>query len=759
MKALFEIDEWKIIENNFDSDKQEAAESIFSIGNGAFGQRANFEERYSGRSLQGSYIGGVYYPDKTKVGWWKNGYPEYFAKVLNSCNWIGIDVEVNDQQLDLANCQVDSFYRELDMFRGTLSRKFVCSFKDGKQIEVESIRFCSMDDDEIGAISYSVTPINFSGQIKFTPYLDFNVRNTDSNHNEMFWNEGTKKVADNQGIISANTKITNFQAAVAMRYSFVKNGCEIDIKPNKIEKDFYVGNCFEINLEKGIKYTLLKYVSILSNLNRSELSLSDLAISKVNDAKKIGYKKLLLSHENAWQKIWQSADVVIQGDPKAQQAIRFNIFQLYQTYTGKNSKLNIGPKGFTGEKYGGATYWDTEAYCLPFYLKTSDSKVARQLLFYRYQQLDKAIENAEKLGFSNGAALYPMVTMNGEECHNEWEITFEEIHRNGAIAYAIYNYVRHTDDTLYLESYGREVLVAIARFWSQRVNWSTQKNKYVILGVTGPNEYENNVNNNWYTNYIARWCLSYALEVDTQILDNSKSLLRKGEKETWKKIISNIYLPKIKGTNIFLQNDNFLDKELIPSADLQEHELPLNQHWSWDRILRSVFIKQADVLQGLYFFESDFDLNTIKENINFYEPFTVHESSLSPCVHSILFSLIKDEGKAYEMYLRTARLDLDDYNNEVKEGLHITSMAGTWLSIVEGFAGVRVTRNGLIINPILPKKWKSYSFNIMYKNQRVFFKIHKKGVLITNNGNKELVVYLNKKQQIVPSNNQKEILC
>ena len=208
-----------------------------------------------------------------------------------------------------------------------------------------------------------------------------------------------------------------------------------------------------------------------------------------------------------------------------------------------------------------------------------------------------------------------------------------------------------------------------------------------------------------------------------------------------------------------MQNDNFLDKELIPSSDLQEHELPLNQHWSWDRILRSVYIKQADVLQGLYFFESDFDLSTIKENINYYEPFTVHESSLSPCIHSILFSLIKDEEKAYEMYLRTARLDLDDYNNEVKEGLHITSMAGTWLSIVEGFAGLRVTRNGLILNPILPKKWKFYSFNIVYKNQRVYFKIHKKAILITNDGNKELVIYLNKKKQIVPSNNQKEILC
>ena len=759
MKALFDLNEWKIIEHNFDSSKQEAAESIFSIGNGAFGQRANFEEKYSGKSLKGSYVGGIYYPDKTKVGWWKNGYPKYFAKVLNSCNWIGINIEVNEQQLDLAICQVDSFYRELDMYRGILTRKFVCSFNDGKKIEVESVRFCSMHDDEIGAISYSITPVNFSGQVKFTPYLDFNVRNKDSNHNEMFWEERVKKAYDNKGVVCASTKITNFQVAVAMHYSFQKNHDEVNIKADKIEKELYVSNCFEINLEKGSKYTLFKYVSILSNLSDSELSLTDLAILKVNEAKKYGFKKLLCNHEQSWQKIWENADVIIEGDLKAQQAIRFNIFQLYQTYTGKNPNLNIGPKGFTGEKYGGATYWDTEAYCLPFYLKTAPRKVARQLLLYRYQQLDKAIENAEKLGFSGGAALYPMVTMNGEECHNEWEITFEEIHRNGAIAYAIYNYVKHTNDIPFLKEYGREVLIAIARFWSQRVNWSEQKNKFVILGVTGPNEYENNVNNNWYTNYIAKWCLSYALEVDTKILINCKSLLRKGEKQKWQKIISNIYLPKIEGTNIFLQNDNFLDKELIPAASLPEIELPLNQHWSWDRILRSVYIKQADVLQGLYFFESDFDLNTISENVNYYEPFTVHESSLSPCVHSILFSLIKDEKKAYEMYLRTARLDLDDYNNEVSEGLHITSMAGTWLSIVEGFAGVRVKYNELRLNPILPKNWKSYSFNIVHNNQRVYFKVHKKGVSIANNGNDDLVIYLNKKRQLIPSNNQKEILC
>ena len=201
---------------------------------------------------------------------------------------------------------------------------------------------------------------------------------------------------------------------------------------------------------------------------------------------------MLAEHVAAWAKKWEHGDISIDGDVAAQQGIRFNIFQLHQTYTGDDDRLNIGPKGFTGEKYGGCTYWDTEAYCLPFYMVTAGKDVARQLLLYRYKQLGKAIENAAKLGFNHGAALYPMVTMNGEECHNEWEITFEEIHRNGAIAYAIYNYVRYTGDQQYINDYGLDVLLAISRFWSQRVTFSETRQQYVMLGVTGPNEYENN---------------------------------------------------------------------------------------------------------------------------------------------------------------------------------------------------------------------------------------------------------------------------
>jgi maltose phosphorylase len=320
-----------------------------------------------------------------------------------------------------------------------------------------------------------------------------------------------------------------------------------------------------------------------------------------------------------------------------------------------------------------------------------------------------------------------MVTMNGEECHNEWEITFEEIHRNGAIAFAIYEYIRYTGDEKYLTEFGLEVLIGISRFWAQRITFSEAKKQYVMLGVTGPNEYENNVNNNWYTSYIACWTMEYTQKALDFVRkdDHSKfSALMANlnfnefqETARWAEIRGNMYLGEDKQLGIFLQQDGFLDKEIIPVRNLRPQDRPLNQKWSWDRILRSCYIKQADVLQGLYLFDDRFDNETIKRNFDFYEPLTVHESSLSPCVHVILASKIGYKEKAYEMYLRTSRLDLDDYNNDTEDGCHITSMAGTWMSVVKGFGGMRVKEGVLHFSPYIPDHWESYSFRIDFRGR------------------------------------------
>lgn len=745
-------DNWSIIEEGFDPANVESSESLFSIGNGTMGQRANFEETYSGHTFRGSYIGGVYYPDKTKVGWWKNGYPEYFAKVLNAPNWIGIHVEINGENLDLAKCKdVRNFRRELNMQQGWYLRTFNAVLQNGLEIRVSAKRFLSLNLDEAGVIKYDVTPISGDATIVFKPYVDAGVHNMDANWEEKFWEPLGVDQDDSSAFVTARTFKTHFTATTFMHNSVWKNGEKQHSAVEKIEKtiDKIVHN-YTVSVSAGQMVTLEKIGGYTASLNHTDT---------VEGAKKViakasakGFDSMLAEQIAAWAKVWEMSDITIDGDVKAQQAIRFNIFQLNQTYSGKDSRLNIGPKGFTGEKYGGSTYWDTEAYCIPFYMATKDQGVARNLLTYRYNQLDKAIENAAKLGFTNGAALYPMVTMNGEECHNEWEITFEEIHRNGAIAFAIFNYHRFTGDYSYIPEKGLEVLIGIARFWHQRATWSTAKNRFVILGVTGPNEYENNVNNNWYTNYLAQWCINYAAEqiekVASEYADDYARIMAKTKLDNveigkWKTVADKMYFPYDEERDIFLQQDGFLDKELVKVVDLDKSQRPINQKWSWDRILRSAYIKQADVLQGFYFFEDHFTTEQLERHFDFYEPFTVHESSLSPCVHSIQAAVLNKMDMAYTFYLRTSRLDLDDYNKEVKEGLHITSMAGTWMSIVEGFGGMRVKDDALHFSPRIPQQWKGYSFKINFRNQILKVSVASGKTEFSLEGGDELTVYVN----------------
>ncbi len=721
MNSYYKKDEWLIIEEGFDPEKNRDSESIFSLGNGYMGQRANFEEKYSGDSLRGSYVAGVYYPDKTRVGWWKNGYPEYFAKVLNAPNWIGIDVSVDGKAIDLAKANIVSFSRILNMKEGYLERSFKIIVNPNQTLEITSRRFLSMAEPDLGLIRYSVKSLDFTGSIDFKVYIDADVRNEDTNYGKKFWKEVSREINEDSGVLTARTIKTDFHVATGMCFILESDGKAVPVKTAVTDLKKFIAYSFTSKIRKGEEQILYKYVSVLSSLNVPEGDLIENVRRRLSAAREKGYDKLFNEHVKEWARIWESSDVKITGDLSAQQAVRFSIFHLNQTYTGKDKRLNIGPKGFTGEKYGGSTYWDTEAFVLPFFLKTADREVGRNLLLYRYRHLEKSIANAEKLGFKNGAALYPMVTMNGEECHNEWEITFEEIHRNGAIAYAIYNYAMHYCDKEYMADFGLEVLIALSRFWSQRTTFSENLKKYVILGVTGPNEYENNVNNNWYTNLLAVWTLSYTLknieDLEKEAPEKLMTLLSKTEfkydEETsrWKELIKDMHFPFDDKRNIFLQQDGFLDKELVPASTIPADERPINQHWSWDRILRSCFIKQADVIQGIYFFEDKFDTDTIKRNFDFYEPITVHESSLSACIHSIVASRTGKVEKAYELYLRTARLDLDDYNREVADGLHITSMAGTWLAIVEGFGGMRVRDCIVNLNPRIPANWKSYSFH------------------------------------------------
>ena len=711
IKRIMAIDPWQIKSDTLEIEDRRLQESLTAIGNGYMGMRGNFAETYSGDMHQGFYLAGVWYPDKTRVGWWKNGYPEYFGKAINALNIAKIKLVIDGAEVDLATESISDFNISLDMAKGTLSYTYVV-----RGVKVSAERFFSADILELAVFAFMFETVDGQDhKIQIDAIIDADVKNEDANYDEQFWNILDKGQTNNGSYIATQTIENPFgvdQFTVVASQTFAGNFEAVG--QTSAEKTIF--NSFEQTVTVGDVLTFEKRVVVTTSRDYADLAevkAGNQAIVE-KSVQTQDYNSLYQAQVAAWGKRWDIADVVIEGSDEAQQGIRFNLFQLFSTYYGEDERLNIGPKGFTGEKYGGATYWDTEAYAVPLYLSLADEKVTKNLLKYRRQQLPQAQHNARQQGLKG--ALYPMVTFTGVECHNEWEITFEEIHRNGAIPYAIYNYTNYTGDETYLAHEGLDVLVEVARFWADRVHYSARNDKYMIHGVTGPNEYENNINNNWYTNTLAAWVLSYTSE---SLAKHSRADLNVTAEELakWSEIVDKMYYPYDEKEGVFVQHDGFMDKDLRPVSALDATDLPLNQNWSWDKILRSPFIKQADVLQGIYFFGNQFSLEEKRRNFDFYEPMTVHESSLSPSIHAILAAELGKEAKAVEMYGRTARLDLDNYNNDTEDGLHITSMTGSWLAIVQGFAQMNTWDGKLSFAPFLPSDWTGYTFHINYRGR------------------------------------------
>lgn len=736
-KRLFEVDEWRIVTHELPKKDMRLLESLTSIGNGFMGMRGNFEENYSGDTHRGSYIAGVWFPDKTRVGWWKNGYPEYFGKVINSIDYIGVSIFINGEQVDLNIQDHRDLEIVLDMRNGILTRQYIINV-GGTEIKLKVERFLSIVQPNIAAIRVTAEALSDDAKLRFEPYLNGQVVNEDSNYDEMFWDSLPETIACAFPYIKVQTKenefgVERFQVAAMMANSI--NGVAVQKQTADRDADgFQVTQAIEAELVTGCPVILDKLVAVVNDRHIADLEADIVPAARdiLEAAVKKGFDSLKDEHRAAWWHRWDLADVQITGDIEAQQGIRFNIFQLFSTYYGEDATLNIGPKGFTGEKYGGATYWDTEAFIMPMYLSVAEPRVTRQLLTYRWNQLAEAYYNARQLGLDG--ALFPMVTFNGIECHNEWEITFEEIHRNGAMAWAIWNYTNYNNDQSYLFNQGIEVLISISRFWADRVHWSEHRQQYEIHGVTGPNEYENNVNNNYHTNNMARWTLRFTLATLNNLDEMGKSTdhvsVSQQERARWLEIANQLFINYNEDTKIFMQHDGFMNKNLVPVTELDPANLPLNQKWSWDRILRSPYIKQADVLQSIYMLNHEYTDMQVKANFDFYEAFTVHESSLSASIHSVLAAQIGDFDKAYALYKRTARLDLDNYNNDTEDGLHITSMSGAWLAIVHGFAGMRVHHNQLQFKPFLPGGWNNYEFTVLYRSRQIRVSIHSRQICL-----------------------------
>lgn len=721
---LLTTEPWVLREIGFHPEQHRLLESLFSLGNGYMGHRGSFEEHYSGDARRSGFLAGVHTYGPTPRSVWKTGYPDQQAYLAQAPTWIGLDIELDGESLDLALCQVLQFERTLDFQHGILSRICTVELPSGRQVQLSTQRFCSLVTPQVGAVQVRLTPLNFSGTINVSTTLNANISPLETTWGSAPWAEISNKIRRTQAYLTLETKSSTRTLAAGMKFSIWQGGQPLEYNSFRIQREREAGLSVDLRCQRGQELVFEKMAAFA----HSDAEPVDLLLQQVQELLKAvtrkGYSGLLQEHQKAWENRWERLDVIIQGDEVAQQAIRFNIFHLYQTFTGTENGLNLGLRGFSGDAYGGLVYWYSDAYGIPFYYFTAGPAAARRMLSYRFRHFPAALANAKAMGIGDRAALFPMATLDGGEALHEWEVSQAAIHRNGALAWAIAAYVQAIPDTTYLVEEGLPLLVAIARFWAGRVHRGTRSGRYVLHGVTGPNEYESNVNNNWYTNFLAAWNLRHTHELLAGLRKNHPALgatvtanldLNESEEAHWLEIATDLQLPADEMAGVFPQQDDYFEKELLTVADLPESERPITAKWTWDRVLRSGFVEQADVLQAFYFFPEAFDQETLRLNYAFYEPRTVHETPFSHSVHAVLAARLGLPQEAYAHFLSGVRFDLDNQQNTSQEGLHLPGMALAWLALVKGIAGVQSTADHLVISPCFPAHWKFMQFRIHYQ--------------------------------------------
>lgn len=732
---IYPIEPWNVTETNFNRINNYRNETTFSLSNGYIGTRGTYEEAYDfdiDSGLEGNFVNGFYESEKIRYGEANFGSPLFSQSLLNLPNLKETKVYLDGEEFHMEKGTIESYARILHMREGILSRRLVWTSSTGKKAEIYIKRLVSFEKKNIMAIYYQVTPLNFTGEICFVSKLQADVENHTRKTNPIvdygpFGRKLEPLRLDAEGErlyyrgITQNSKLT---IACGSSHRIFPFG--MDIKSSSEIRELEAELSLTIQAKEGNPVVLEKMICYSTDLDMPVEELDVFISKELDEAEHQGYASLE-KHQKLYMKhFWDTADIEIKGiDSEAlQQGIRFNLFHILQS-AGRDGKTGMGAKGLSGEGYEGHYFWDTEMYVLPVFIYT-EPEVARKLLDYRYATLEQARARARILGHDKGA-LFPWRTINGEEASTYYPLGTAQYHINADIAYALSHYLQTTGDIEYLREKGAEMLIETARVWADVGSFAECKGgKYCICSVTGPDEYNVLVDNNFYTNLMARENLrdavravKYLKEHDSEtILRLKKSLdFSEDEVELWKKIIDNMYFPYDESRKVYSLDDGFMmrkpwDESRIPPekrAWLYENYHPLF-------IMRHRMSKQADSILGLYLHSNLFSEEEIRRNYDFYQEVTLHHSSLSTCIFGIVASSVGYYDEAYTYFSQSARMDLDDYHNNFYAGIHAANMAGTWQAIVNGFAGLRCQDSVLYFKPHCPKEWESYQFKIRYRS-------------------------------------------
>jgi maltose phosphorylase len=728
--SYFRGDPWTVVEEGFDPAYQRVSESVFSLANEFMGVRGYFEEGYSGDHLLGSYFNHLYelmdiHHDQVFKGFITKG-----AAMVNAVDWLYTRLWVDGEQLDLAKSAYSDFTRRLDMRTGVLVRDFVWQTVSGKHLRVTFTRFTDMKSTHVGCQRIELEPLDFSGTVAVRLGLDSNThyeigagwdQTGEAKRNGRggvvnFWNCLKKGKVDGGVAIQAETLRSGHQ----LFSSFLLRTSE-PAETSVVEDDKFIGLDFKLELKQGLRTNVDRIaVNDWARTTDTE-ALWRRGVELMGRQSGATFDSLLAEHGAFWRRTWDVLDIDIDGDPAVLQGLRFSSFQTYQSYHGENADLNALCKGMTAEVYSGWVFWDSEIYTHRM-MMFIDPPVARKLLLYRYHRLAQAMERARELDCDG--ARFPFATITGTEDSGTWQHVDIEVHSDLAVSYAIWHHdvILRDKDFLYRE--GIEMLLQICRYLASAGGWSPSKGDFGFYGVMGPDEFHMMVNHNCYTNLLGKKTFEYTLAVLDEMQTEAPELYRDAlakveldpqEPGQWAAMAAKMRIPRDERTGVLEQHAGYFD---LPHVDLQHlpaDQIPIYENWAYVKIFRYDMVKQPDTLMLMYFFSQDFTLEEKRANYEFYEARTIHESSLSPSLHAILAVELGKLDDAYTFFTYGARMDLDNYNRNTDQGLHVTSAAGVWASMVFGYGGMRTDGEILILQPALPAQWRSYRFRVHYR--------------------------------------------
>ncbi len=736
IKALKSENEFIIPESLYNEKENLKFESLFALSNSYLGIRGSHEEGTK-ISLPYFYINGVF--DKSET---------FMRELVTLPNPLGIRFYIEKELIGIEDCEILEYLRELDIKNGILWKSLILRDSKGRETKIEGCRFASRKNIHRIGIIYNLTPINYDGIIEVESETDGSIINfADAprfkvKHTVTLKNEKLSDFAGNY--IEVATRDRNLHIGVGSYIDAFKEGESVLGNRNFNAFGEKSLEFADVKVKAGEKINFVKYIAVYTENDVHKEEIKKYVTKEITDFTEKGFYKEIADHCFEYSKLWHMADIKIDCDEELNKAIRFNIFHLMSTGSSTNDSINIGAKLLTGEEYGGHAFWDTELFMLPFFSYVFPD-IAKNLVSYRFNLLDAAKENAQKNGYKgaqypwesadDGTEQCPAYTIEPDgSCYRCYVADYEH-HVSAAVAYGIYNYTRITGDLEFFYNKGIYILIETARFWESRCEYIEKEDRYEIRKVTGPDEWHEPVDNNVYTNYLARWNLLYVKRKLDELKADSYSLyghvLEKTEfsdKEAAKlqAIADKIYLPKMPGRNILEQFEGYFDLKDCIIEKYDENDWPIRPDILKELTVdKTSLIKQADVVMLMYLLENEFSAEEIKDNYHYYEKRTLHGSSLSPAIYSIVGLRTGDKGKAYRYLRRAAFIDLLNLQKNTREGIHAANAGGVWQVVVFGFAGVKTDDRGeLIIAPNMPEGWKNLNFKIWHNGKRLSINIY-----------------------------------